>query len=379
MVKLTYLGAIIPVTLVVYALVVVLVVYLFRRQEKRYDDSTHQPALTWTLLSNKAPSLPEAFFSILPFQQTYGSLNPYGGRLLLLVTRSCSFCYVFGISGMWNWVRKDFSNLFYFTHWNLVMISVYYASAVLASLIGFFYNHKFRGGSSMMDNSWMAVERSSISAPENTAYWSAHVNRLGILIQILYEVAGGSAVFVTVVAFSFLNPQFDFWNINAHFITSMTFLLEMSQNTMIVRWHHVVLNMLWALCYLIYIWPAVATERVTDWPYPFLKVDRATCFVWYFFLFLGDAIMYFVWYYFSRLKYERVYAQSEAATVTVAEHYRAMGRRYDPSTFSSPVDNRMLSEGQDSPINRPGASDYGNNGVGGARAPEIDAKLNQKV
>jgi hypothetical protein len=328
MVNQAYLPAIVPVTLGVYLLVVVLVVYIFHRQERRFNDSAERPTLTAALLPpTKQLTLVEEYFAVSPFERTYQSLNPYGGRFLLLVTRALSFCYIFGISGLWNWYRQRWTNFFYFTHWNLIMISVYYASVTLSSIVGIIFNAKFRARGGVMDNSWFAVE-SSMTVPEESPYWSVHAQRLGFIIQVLYEVAGGSAFFITVIAFTFLNPQFSFWNVNSHFITSMAFLLEMAQNAMIVRWHHVLLNMFWAVLYLLYIWPAVASGAVTQWPYDFLQTANAGCFGWYFVLFLGNVIFYFLWYYLSRVKYECVYAKLESAKGVLLEHYRMLGHQY---------------------------------------------------
>lgn len=376
MVNLTYLPAIIPTTIVVYSLVVAVVLYLYHRQEVRILESSERPTIS--LLAPKQPSILQAYFAVLPFQFTYQSLNPYGGRLLLLITRLMSLGYIFGIPGLWNFINHDFNNLFYFTHWNILMISTYYACAISSSVIGFLYNQKLRSGSGVADNSWMAVE-SPISTPEDDVFWSAHVKRLGFVIQILFEVAGGSALFVTVVAFSFLNPNFEFWNVSDHFVTSMTFLVEMAQNTMIIRWHHVLLNMFWAMLYLFYIWPAVGSGAVTDWPYSFLNTANAGCFGWYFMLFFGNAVFYTLWYSLSRVKYEYIYASTEAVKGVLPAHYRGTGVRYDSSStgtdhFSRNNSIRGMLAGdsthdvvtsQDSPMGRRSS---GNGAVGFSRA-----------
>jgi hypothetical protein len=148
-------------------------------------------------------------------------------------------------------------------------------------------------------------------------------------VQILFEMAGASALFVTVVAFVLLNPKFEFWNVSDHFVTSCTFLAEMAQNRMVVRWQHLLIHFFWPMAYLVYIWPAVGSGAVTNWPYDFLSTASDGCFGWYAMLFLGDALFYYLWYSLSRLKYERVYIRSEAVKEVLACHFRATGARYE--------------------------------------------------
>ena len=321
MTNLAYLPAIIPTTIVAYSIVVLLVLFFFNRQERKREED----ALAGSIVvpNQSTSSLFESYFSVSPFQHTYQSVNKYGGNILLLVTRLASFGYICGISGLWNFVRNDWSDLFYFTLWNVVMISVYYGMAVAASIIGLIFNSGLDLGShtrSIDDSGWLTV-----SARPGAAYWSIGMHRFGFCVQILFEVAGGTALFVTIIAFTFLNPQFEFWNVSDHFVTSISFLVEMSQNSMVIRWHHVVLNMLWALIYLFYIWPAVATGKVTNWPYDFLRTESAACFGWYFMLFFLNAIFYFIWYYLSRFKYEYAYSGSELARTVLPLHLAGTG------------------------------------------------------
>lgn len=317
MTDLTYLPYIIPATVIAYGLVLLLVLYLFNRQERRREEDA-----LCTAMETKPKPLFDLYFHVLPFQFTYTSLNPYGGNILLLCTRIASFCYIFGISGLWGFIRRDFHNLYFFTNWNLVMISTYYGIAIHSSLIGLVYHNEVKN-ESFSENSWLTVE--SPNAVPEKSFWSLYVQRLGFCIQVLFEVAGATAIFVTIIAFTFLNPVFDFWNVCAHFVTSMTFLAEMAQNTMIVRWHHVMLCNGWALVYLVYIWPAVGSGAVTDWPYSFLDTASAGCFAWYFMLFLGDSVIFFLWLYISRFKYEYVYRNSEAAKAVFGMHLRGVG------------------------------------------------------
>ena len=353
--SLKYLGAIIPTTIVAYGLVVSVVLFFFFRQERRREQAETQ---TQDTQKAHTRSLLELYFSPVPFQYTYASVNAYGGNILLLCTRIASFCYIFGISGLWNFINNDWSDLFYFTLWNVLMISAYYAMAIAASIIGLVYGDAFvkQENAEHPTSGWFTTA----AVGSEGAYWSAHVLRLSLFMQILFEVAGASAFFVTVVAFSVLNPDFVFWNVNVHFLTSMTFLLEMSQNSMIVRWHHVLLNMLWALIYLFYIWPAVATHKVTNWPYDFLDTSNAGCFAWYFVLFFADALFYMLLYYISRMKYEVIYKNSELAGNILPLHLRGTGN--STAAVHTDIESRQLGHhqlsSQNSPVRHPSKTEH---------------------
>ena len=322
---LTFLPYIIPTTFICYGIVVMIVVLYFRRQEQRLAEENNNNSST-----TDGQSLLEKYLSLLPFQYTYMSLNKYGGNYLLLTTRLMSLGYICGV-GIWNFTNHQWNNLFYFTHWNIIMISVYYCSVVISSIIGLIYHNKQINAKAMsMDSSFIAVEAPQPNMIElnynnDQNYWSIHIKRLNFIIQILYEIAGASALFVTVVAFTLLNPKFEFWNVSDHFVTSMTFLCEISQNSLIIRWQHVILNMLWAIIYLIYIWPAVSMKNVTNWPYDFLDTSSGACFVRYLGLFIGNVLFYFLWYYLSRLKYEYIYIQNNNLKHVLYAHYRGTG------------------------------------------------------
>lgn len=353
MVDLTYLPYIIPATLVVYGLFVALILYLYAVQERKRAEAAQSGAVA---LRPKKRTLLEMYFGMLPFQYTYASLNVYGGNLLLLCTRIASFCYIFGLSGLWNFTRNHWDNLYFFTLWNVLMISVYYAMAIISSIIGLLYHADYASNTATgIENSWMAVDAPPTAEKK---YWSDHVQRLSFCMQILFQVAGASAMFVTVIAFSFLDPDFGFWNVSAHFVTSLTFITEMSQNSLIIRWHHVVINMLWAIIYLLYIWPAVATGQVTDWPYGFLDTGSPGCFAWYFALFFFNVIFYLVWYYLSRAKYEIVYAESESARNMMSLHLRGTGRGSISSVVGPQSHGGSMVDETDNPFRHTASNGY---------------------
>jgi hypothetical protein len=119
---------------------------------------------------------------------------------------------------------------------------------------------------------------------------------------MLYELSGSAAFLVTVVAYTFLDDSFSFWNMSIHLVTSGCTLLELLLNHMAVYPIHVLLNVLWAGTYLVFIWAMVTTGVVGEWPYSFLATDTPSCFLWYSGLLLGCVVFYFFFEELSRLK-----------------------------------------------------------------------------
>jgi hypothetical protein len=143
-------------------------------------------------------------------------------------------------------------------------------------------------------------------------YWSDSMIAFGHMIQILYQIAGSTAFFITVVAFTSLNPHFSFWNVNNHFITSMSFLGELFLNNMTVRWEHVVFNITWALIYLVFAWIMRITNVLSGWPYFFLATNTQVVFLWYVGLFLLNILLYYIFWSFSTFKYFGIHKIEEA-------------------------------------------------------------------
>jgi hypothetical protein len=143
-------------------------------------------------------------------------------------------------------------------------------------------------------------------------YWSESMIAFGHMIQILYQIAGSTAFFITVVAFTSLNPHFSFWNVNNHFITSMSFLGELFLNNMTVRWEHVVFNITWALIYLVFAWIMRITNVLSGWPYFFLATNTQVVFLWYVGLFLLNILLYYIFWSFSTFKYFGIHKIEEA-------------------------------------------------------------------
>jgi hypothetical protein len=221
------------------------------------------------------------------FDDSYESFNP-ALKYVLLATRFLSFGYILSGSVIANYVVKGGFKWFFFTLWNVELLSIYYLLALACSVIGIFYKPR-------------NVSSEDVFDVEST--WSIHTYRLGRITHVLFEVCGGTAVLVTVVNFTVINSGFSFWNATSHFVPLLTLVIELCLNNMYLRVDHYVFNISWAWLYLIFVWPLVVMRRINFWPYPFLALDTPSCYLLYTLLILLDIAFYFIFYGLSTAKF----------------------------------------------------------------------------
>lgn len=184
------------------------------------------------------------------------------------------FGYFLGVVFLYGYVLFDGVNAFYFTLWNIDLIALYYCLASIASLVGVCCGSEV----------------------------SEKVSKFGDALQILFAVVTATAFFVTVVNFTTLSRAFVEWNVNYHFMTTMSLLVEIAFNGISVRAEHVIFQVTWCLAYAVFAWPMVALGALKEWPYFFMETDHAAVFVWYIVLFVVDVVFYFVLFWIVYLK-----------------------------------------------------------------------------
>ena len=225
----------------------------------------------------------------LRFESTYESFTgPL--RYTLFLTRSLSLIYILGVSVIVNDVTmSDDTGWLYFTNWNTKLIAFYFLLGFISSVTG------------LLSPSALDLERDESSTStqndEQNYYLSFYVR----IFTIIFEVAGGTSILVTVVAFCILDPSLSFWNVSLHLVTLVTLLVELSLNKIFVRYDHYPYNLSWATIYLIFIW-IVVFSGLKDWPYFFLKTDSPRCYLLYSGLILADLLFYTIWYCCSEIK-----------------------------------------------------------------------------
>jgi hypothetical protein len=112
-------------------------------------------------------------------------------------------------------------------------------------------------------------------------------------LQILFEVALPAAILITIVVFLLLDREPAYFNYSQHLANTVALLIEYSLNSIAIRPEHAILYMFWTLIYLLFIWTVIGGKAVRNWPYDFLQVETASCFVWYPSFLFGTLFIYF--------------------------------------------------------------------------------------
>lgn len=234
-----------------------------------------------------------SFKFLCQFEDTYESYYP-PAKFLMFITRVLSFAYICGISIVANYEINGQNQWFFFTLWNLELMSLYFFLAVGCSIMGFVYGNKSLSNLCVVK---MTNESST------RIVWSAGINRFTYLVHILFEICGGNSFMIISISFILLNRNFTFWNVSAHFVPAVSMLVELFLNNIFVRFDHFPLNLAWPFLFLLFIWPIVYTGVINRWPYFFLKTDTKYCFLFYNGLLIANFIFYSIWYSCSELKF----------------------------------------------------------------------------
>lgn len=264
-----YAPILIPVTIIEVFVIVLIILYLRHRSIQSKISN---------LKLNGVTDLSVHDDLVITFTHTYQSFGEGNAwTIFLCLFRFGAFSYFLGVSWIWNYINSNGEAYYFFTTWNIELMTVYYFLAFVCSVLGL---------SSIYD----------VANP-------IELRNLTKAVHKLFQVCAPCTLFVTTVAFTFLNPEFKFWNVSVHFVTLCSFLVEMSLNSMTINRYDMVLPLLWAFLYVLFIWPMVMTSTVrTGWPYAFLALNTPLCFLWYSGLFLVLMVFYMVWYVLSVLK-----------------------------------------------------------------------------
>ena len=189
--------------------------------------------------------------------------------ILLTITRLVFFVYFVG-GTIYIYVYSHGASWIFFTNWNLLLISLFYLIASIHSVVGLYseYVHK-------------------VDIIKNSINW-----KLYHAVHILFEVSASTAFFVTTVDFILLDSNFEFLNVTQHFLTSLSFLVEISLNSLPVYIEHIWIAITWMVVYVIYAWGMVGSGTLKYWPYDFMELGNPYCFLWYNVLFFVALLFY---------------------------------------------------------------------------------------
>lgn len=151
-----------------------------------------------------------------------------------MVYRVIAFLWFFVVAWIINWALSKNVGAIpynYFTHWNVIGLSVYFFTASLCSINYLYLNH-------VNEEHWYFKYR----------LWLAQ------LLQRTFDALGASALFITLVAFTLLNPEFEFWNVTVHFTTTIAVLIELTLNNVYSHSRNIIGLVMWMFVYVIFTW-----------------------------------------------------------------------------------------------------------------------------
>lgn len=265
------------------------------------------------------------------FENAFQSHSPLLTSVLFC-TRLLSLGYILGISVIAEELLTKSDGMFYFTNWNTKLISLYFLLTCICSIVGF----------TQQQAGIFQPSRDTKSNDDRTSSLTVLCART---VHCLFEICGGTAILVTVVAFGLLDPSFTFWNTSCHFVTLVTLLVEMILNNMFVRIDDIVLNITWAFIYIAFVWVAVYIGH-HDWPYFFLQTSSSACYFQYSGLVIADLFFYFVWWSLSQFKLIVLnFCKVDTSSAERWAEENSTGRSYSPVPLCNAAADGHVGEG----------------------------------
>ncbi|KAJ1283443.1 hypothetical protein BS78_03G129000 [Paspalum vaginatum] len=206
----------------------------------------------------------------------------------------------------WDLRTYDASIMLYYTEWTLVLEIGYFAAATLCSAYGCLATYRRRSRADdpegaddgrLLCRSGGGGEQDPKSDGDGAWEWPA-AGRLGLLMQIGYQVTAGAVVLTDAVFWGLIVPFISsaHFSLNAvmvciHSVNLVFLLPETALNTLAFPWFRMAYFVLWTCLYVIVQWIAHLCG-LTWWPYPFLSPTASSAPLWY----LAMAVLHFPCY-----------------------------------------------------------------------------------
>jgi len=237
--------------------------------------------------------------------------NMWGSNMVspfvLGVFRIVSFIYLFCTLTSFL-VITTFVNLRFYTTWNYLLLTIYFAIGSWYSLRAFIFFKRHGHFHSLEE-----------------------IGALGNIFIVLHQLCCTMTILVDIILWGVMLPLlistgsptddiFNFWSYTQHAINFIFVLIEFLFCQL--PWHklHSLFALIWAGYYIIFSWIYYEFEAV--WAYPFLEPRVWTAPLWYLGLAICHVLFFFVWYLFFRLR-DRKYPlklESPSLSGSVIEH-----------------------------------------------------------
>jgi hypothetical protein len=180
--------------------------------------------------------------------------------------------------------------MYYFTNWTILLVAIYFFLSFISSFIAIYLKS--------IRNPYEASLNLEIE-------WSCTMRCLGVIIHLLYEVAGASSCFALVFDYIFMNSKNNSMILTcARIVTVTSLILELLMNNIDVRFDQYPVTAAFLMIYFLFIWPEVSFGHLNDWPYEILSASSINCYGYYLIVFILNFIFYCVWYTLYILKRE---------------------------------------------------------------------------
>lgn len=201
-------------------------------------------------------------------------------------------------------VAVDGGSIFYFyTRWNLTMITIYFGIGSLFSLYGC-YQYHINENSNRIGNDGFDTEKVTVLIPNASNVNKSDSNNnhnvrkvagfWGYFFQIIFQMNAGAVMLTDCVFWFFIVPfltskdyNLNFLMIEMHTLNVVFLLGDTTLNCLKFPWFRIAYFFLWTIGYVVFQWILHASNFIW-WPYPFLDLASSSAPLWY----LAVAIMH---------------------------------------------------------------------------------------
>jgi hypothetical protein len=218
---------------------------------------------------------------------------------ILCATRFGSFLYFAILAWGISWARYGANDMYnYFTHWNIVLLTVYFFIASIHSIV---YILAKNGLGGITNPPWQDVSHPLKDYPLIFGPTNAY-ERFCKNTARLHDFAGCCAIFITVVNFGVLDSSTEMWNVVSHLTNSIFIGFDLLNNNIESSMESYKWNISWIYLFIIFTW-GIVESGVKPWPYFFLNTDKSAAYAWYEGLLILNFIFFLIWFYICRLKF----------------------------------------------------------------------------
>ncbi|KAH7298696.1 hypothetical protein KP509_25G054600 [Ceratopteris richardii] len=195
----------------------------------------------------------------------------------------------------------------YYTQWSFTVLIIYFGVAIIASVKEMRREDRFEQRCVISQNQQLlrgyqpSPDEEDGSAMDTTTIGpypdsEEAANFDGRLMQILYQIALGSAFVTDLVYWTCIFPSYSFVDViemSMHGVNLVLLLMDVALNNMVFFWFRGAYFFIYTAVFIFFTWTVHALGE-KQWPYPFLDVSANLAPLWYFCLCIVHLGGYFI-------------------------------------------------------------------------------------